>query len=49
MATTATTTGLSIVQNEVLIQMQTVFNAENGTGMLMNDETYLRYLRARLV
>ena len=33
--------------NEVLDQMRTAFSGKEGYGMLLNDSTFMRYLRAR--
>ena len=40
---------LSDAQQDALEQMRGTFKDENGHGMPMNDDTFLRYLRARFV
>ena len=38
---------LTASQMEALVAMRSEFNEQNGTGMPLNDSTYIRYLRAR--
>lgn len=40
---------LTVAQNHALDAMKEAFKAADGIGMAMNDNTFLRYLRARCV